>query len=162
MTTNLSTDLSANPETGLASPPDTRAEFAWPVRVYWEDTDAGGIVYHANYLRFFERARSEWLVHLQMDQPALAAQGVLFVVKSMFIDYRQPARLMDTLVATVSIHKLARASLELNQQVRRGDEVLVTAQVRVAVLDAHKQRPIALPATLYQTLMTQQAAPQHR
>ena len=122
------------------------AVFTWPVRIYYEDTDAGGIVFYANYLKFFERARTEWLRDCGVDQHQLAMQdGAIFVVKSAAIDYHAPARLDDVLNLTLSIEKLGKASVQFVQQAWRGDVLLCSAQVKVGCVDAATLRPRPLP-----------------
>ncbi|HEY0060494.1 MAG TPA: tol-pal system-associated acyl-CoA thioesterase [Telluria sp.] len=120
--------------------------FNWPVRIYYEDTDAGGIVFYANYLKFFERARTEWLRAAGVNQQALAEQeGAIFVVKSAHIDYHAPAKLDDVLNLTLSIEKLGRASVQFMQQAWCGDVLLASASVKVGCVDAATLRPRALP-----------------
>jgi acyl-CoA thioester hydrolase len=120
--------------------------FNWRVRVYYEDTDAGGIVYYANYLKFFERARTEWLRATEIGQQQLLEQtGAMFVVKGARIDYHAPAKLDDELKITLSVEKLGRASIDFVQQAWRGDTLLTTAHVTVACVDAQSLRPRALP-----------------
>ena len=120
--------------------------FHWTVRVYYEDTDAGGIVFYANYLKFFERARTEWLRALGIGQQELIEQaGAMFVVKSADIDYRAPARLDDALTITTTIEKLGRASVQFMQEARRDEELLTTARVKVGCVDAASMRPRSLP-----------------
>jgi len=120
--------------------------FHWPARVYWEDTDGGGIVYYANYLRFLERARTEWLRAKGYSQAALARDpGILFTVVSVQVNYRRPARLDDELVITCEPHAEGRASLRFAQRILRGAELLVDADVRVACLAAATLRPTRLP-----------------
>ncbi|WP_374362523.1 tol-pal system-associated acyl-CoA thioesterase [Pseudoduganella danionis] len=122
------------------------AEFIWNVRVYYEDTDAGGIVYYANYLKFFERARTEWLRALQVEQHVLAQEhGILFVVKSVSSDYHAPAKLDDVLKLTLSIEKMGRASIQFIQQAWCGERLLNTAQVKVACVGTD-MNPCAIPA----------------
>lgn len=126
--------------------------FDWSVRVYYEDTDAGGIVYYANYLKFFERARTEWLRHLGIAQQELAAQhDTLFVVKSVSADYHAPARLDDVIKLTLSVEKLGRASLQLVQHAWCGERLLNTAHVKVGCVDA-SLRPRSMPAAVAQRL----------
>ncbi len=126
------------------------AAFSWPVRVYWEDTDAGGVVYYANYLKFLERARSEWLRTLGIHQAELAAQDdVLFVVRRVEADYRKPARFDDALAVQCRITELGRASLTMAQQVWRGDEVLLAAQVKLACVSASGMRVAKIPPHLF-------------
>ncbi len=120
--------------------------FHWEVRVYYEDTDAGGIVYYANYLKFFERARTEWLREIGVGQQVLLEQhDALFVVKSVSADYHAPARLDDTIRLTLSIAKMGRASIVFLQQAWRGETLLNTAQVKVGCVDS-SMRPRAVPA----------------
>jgi acyl-CoA thioester hydrolase len=122
------------------------ALFTWTVRVYYEDTDAGGIVFYANYLKFFERARTEWLRAAGVDQQKLiASDGAAFVVKNASIDYHAPARLDDELTLTLSIEKLGRASVQFAQKAYLGDLLLVEAQVKVGCVDIATVRPRSLP-----------------
>lgn len=121
------------------------AEFIWPVRVYYEDTDAGGIVYYANYLKFFERARTEWLRALAIGQHALLQEhDAMFVVKSVSADYHAPARLDDELKLTLRIEKLGRASVLFVQQAWCGEQLLNSARVKIGCVDA-ALRPRAIP-----------------
>ena len=121
-------------------------DFQHPVRVYWEDTDAGGVVYHAQYLAFMERARSEWMRALGFGQDALReSHGVCFVVRAMNIDFRAPARLDDSLAVSVRLAQCRGASLVITQEVRRGEELLVGAEVRVAAVSADRFRPVPIP-----------------
>ena len=127
--------------------------FSWPTRVYWEDTDAGGVVYHAQYLAFLERARTEWLRARGKGQELLRADhDLVFAVRAMRIDFRNPARLDDALRVTVALRECRRASLVLVQSVRRGDALLLDAEVRVAALSAATFRPKAIPQSLYDEL----------
>jgi acyl-CoA thioester hydrolase len=120
--------------------------FDWTVRVYYEDTDAGGIVFYANYLKFFERARTEWLRAAGIGQQELLdEQGMAFVVKNASIDYVAPARLDDEIKLTTSIEKLGRASVQFFQQAWRGEQLLTTANVKVGCVDAATMRPRPLP-----------------
>jgi acyl-CoA thioester hydrolase len=123
------------------------------VRVYWEDTDAGGVVYYVNYLKFMERARTEWLRALGVHQEALRAQeGVQFVVADMQVRYFLPAKLDDLLTVTVSVTEQGRASMLLEQQVWRGDALLAQVQVRVGCVDAHTLAPRRMPANVLEAL----------
>jgi acyl-CoA thioester hydrolase len=125
--------------------------FAFPVRVYWEDTDAGGVVYHARYLHFLERARTEWLRAAGIGQLELkAGEGVVFVVHAMDIRFNAPARLDDLLTATVMPVERRSASFIVAQALKREPEarVLVEARVRVACLDAASFRPRPIPEHL--------------
>jgi acyl-CoA thioester hydrolase len=120
--------------------------FTWTVRVYYEDTDAGGIVYYANYLKFFERARTEWLRSLGIDQQTLRDQdGALFVVRNASVDYVASARLDDEVKLTLNVEKLGRASVQFAQQAWRGDTLLSSADVKVACIDAVTMLPRSLP-----------------
>lgn len=120
--------------------------FTWKVRVYYEDTDAGGIVFYANYLKFFERARTEWLRAAGVDQRRLIErEGAAFVVKSAALDYYAPARLDDEITLTLAIEKLGRASVQFLQQAFKGDLLLVEARVKVGCVDIASVRPRSLP-----------------
>lgn len=134
----------------------TLASFDWPVRVYYEDTDAGGIVYYANFLRYFERCRTEWLRALGIEQQRLReTEGLQFVVVNASIDYRRPARLDDCLTIRAEIAETARTYLVFEQQALRGDELLATAAVKVACLDAQSMAPARLPASLAMKIKTE-------
>lgn len=127
------------------------SDFRLPVRVYYEDTDAGGVVYYANYLKYFERARTEWLRTLGFDQSRLAREwNLLFAVRSMEVDYRWPARLDDLIEVVMPPPIVRRASLDFEQAVRRVDDgaALCEARVRIACLDAETFRPRGLPQAL--------------
>lgn len=127
--------------------------FGIPVRVYWEDTDAGGIVYHATYLAFMERARSEWLRASGIDQRGLRdREQTQFAVVDMQVEWRRPARHDDLLTVTAEVHEASRASVTFLQQVLRGDELLVRATVRVAALDSQTLKPRRLPAAMLELL----------
>jgi 4-hydroxybenzoyl-CoA thioesterase len=126
--------------------------FSIAVRVYIEDTDAGGIVYYVNYLKFMERSRTEFLRSLGYHKAAILEGGLLLVVHAAEINYRRPARLDDELQATTRITKLARTYVEFQQEVLRGEELLCTGLVRVACVDAKNMRPSALPAPIYAQL----------
>ena len=129
--------------------------FRWPLRVYWEDTDAGGVVFYANYLKFFERARTEWLRSLGVSQEALRHDpGVLFVVSETTVRYLRSARLDDALAITVRLADAGKASLTLDQQALRGDEVLAEGRIRVGCVDAHTLRPRRIPSHLLDTIGT--------
>ena len=125
--------------------------FSWPIRVYWEDTDGGGVVYHANYLRFLERARTEWLRSVGIGQEALRRdQDVVFAIRAVQMDFLAPARLDDELIATVEVTAVRGASLAFRQLLVRADGTeLVRATVRAACLTASTFRPRALPEGLF-------------
>ena len=130
--------------------------FSWPVRVYWEDTDAGGVVYHASYLRFVERARTEWLRGRGVDQQKLRdTHGILFVVSEMDLKFRAPARLDDELVATIDSFTRRSASMLFSQCILRPADGarLVQARVRAACVDAATFKPTRIPDFLLQDLI---------
>jgi acyl-CoA thioester hydrolase len=123
--------------------------FKWSVRVYYEDTDAGGVVYYANYLKYFERCRTEWLRALGVDQSALTReQGLQFVVARIEAEYLRPAGLDDELVIYARALQIGHCSILFEQFAQRGDQVLVRAQVTVACVDAQRRRPARLPEAL--------------
>lgn len=127
--------------------------FVWPVRVYWEDTDAGGVVYYANYLKFMERARSEWLRAFGFEQDALRDErGVVFVVRRVEIDYLSPARFNEQLEVSVTLHEAGRASLSVRQELMRGTTRLAEAVVTLACVDAARFKPVKIPEPLLQVL----------
>lgn len=121
--------------------------FDWTVRVYYEDTDTGGIVFYANYLKFFERARTEWLRALGVGQQELLdAEGAAFVVRSASLDYHAPARLDDVLTIRTMVDKLGPASVRFTQQAWKDELLLTSASVKVGCVDLATMRPRSLPA----------------
>ena len=127
-------------------PADHAEAFRWPVRIYWEDTDAAGIVFYANYLKFFERARTEWLRSLGFEQEALrASAGLGFVVTDTALHYREPARLDDVLEVSVQPTHVGLASLTVGQQARRADRLLAEGTIRVGCVDLGTFRPRRTP-----------------
>lgn len=123
--------------------------FTWPVRVYYEDTDAGGVVFYANYLRFLERARTEMLRNLGFEQDQLIAeQQVIFVVRSVQVDYLKPARFNEQLQVSAEVTRLKSASLVFEQQIFREQDLLCTATVCIACLDSDAMRPKIIPEDL--------------
>jgi acyl-CoA thioester hydrolase len=123
------------------------------VRVYYEDTDAGGVVYYANYLRFLERARTEVLRQLGFEQAPLAREsGLAFAVRSLQVEYLKPARLDDSLDVSSTIGELGRAQVVFLQQIERAGEVLIDARVRVACLDLARGKATAIPKNLHEIL----------
>lgn len=127
--------------------------FSFPVRVYWEDTDAGGVVYHARYVAFMERARSEWMRALGFGQEQMRREhDMAFVVTAMRLDFLRPARLDDALQLGVALTQCRRASLVFAQSVRRDGELLVRAEVRLGALSAATFRPHAMLPALYERL----------
>jgi acyl-CoA thioester hydrolase len=128
---------------------DPDYEFRWPVRVYYEDTDAGGVVYYANYLKFFERCRTEWLRSLGAGQFDLAHdQGLQFVVTEIDARFRLPARLDDELTIEARVVRRAHCFLVFEQRARRGTDHLADARVKVACIDRRHRRPARLPAAI--------------
>lgn len=131
--------------------------FSWTVRVYWEDTDAGGVVYHASFVRFLERARSEWLRSLGISQGLLRSQsGIIFAVHRIEMDFLKPAQLDDVLHVSVRLVAARGASFTVVQELRRESEtqVRVAAQVRIACLDAERFRPRPLPPFILSEIAT--------
>ena len=123
--------------------------FIWPVRVYYEDTDAGGVVFYANYLKFYERARTEMLRALGFEQDQLAAEkNIIFVVRSVQVDYLKPAKFNELIQVSAEISKLGPASLTFDQLITRGDETLSKAAIRIASLDVSDMRPKVIPEDL--------------
>jgi acyl-CoA thioester hydrolase len=140
-------------------PSEAAADFAWPVRVYYEDTDAGGIVFYANYLKFFERARTEWLRARGVDQARLGDEtGVIFIVRGATLDYHAPARLDDLLAITCRVERLGRASLDFEQQAWLGDTLLASAHVRIGCVARTTIRPAAVPPPVLDALRRGPAA----
>lgn len=131
--------------------------FVWPVRVYWEDTDAGGIVFYANYLKFFERARTEWLRSLGIEQRRLREiTGGMFVVGETTLRYLLPARLDDELLVSARLEAAGRASLVVTQQVlhRHSDGLLCEGSIRIGWVDALSLRPARIPPIILESLKT--------
>ena len=134
--------------------------FVLPVRVYYEDTDAAGVVYYANYLRFCERARTEWLRALGFEQQALMRDaGIAFVVRKISAAYRLPARLDDVLEVVSRISDIGGASLVFAQDILRGKELVFESSISIACLDTRRQRPCALPEALRSRLQHPNATP---
>ena len=123
-----------------------------PLRIYIEDTDAGGIVYYVNYLKFMERARSEFLRALGCGKAALLADELMFVVSSVAVDYRAAAQLDDELSVSATVKKVGKVALVFEQVVRRGEQVLCCGEIKVACVSRDQHRPTAIPATLLQQL----------
>ncbi len=134
--------------------------FLWPIRIYYEDTDAGGVVYHTNYIKFMERARTEWLRDLGFEQDELRAKnGVIFAVRSVQIDYFLPAKFNDELMISSRVIKKGKASITIEQQVTRNsqnlnktNELLCKGAIKVATLDDKSFRPKAMPESLYKQM----------
>lgn len=133
----------------MIQPSDTTTDTAFqhPVRVYWEDTDAGGVVFYANYLKFFERARTEWLRSQGIGQQSLRERtGAIFVVTDTALRYLRPARLDDALSITVQDVRTTRTRMSIRQQARRGDDLLCEGQIQIACVDHTTFRPCRIPA----------------
>ncbi|GAB2718095.1 MAG: tol-pal system-associated acyl-CoA thioesterase [Comamonas sp.] len=134
--------------------------FEFPIRIYWEDTDAGGIVFYANYLKFMERGRTEWLRSLGLEQQRLREQvGGMFVVSEATIKYLQPARLDDELIVTAELQDAGRASMQITQRVLLKQkqptdtpQLLCEGTIRIGWVDAVSMRPARIPQTLIQTI----------
>lgn len=123
--------------------------FSLPIRVYFQDTDAGGVVYHANYLNFMERARTEWLRTQGYSNAGLMKEfGAVFVVRSLKLDYLKPALLDDLLDVTAQINDVGRSRISLAQTVRRGEEVLTEAEVHLVCVSLESFRPVSVPEVL--------------
>ena len=134
--------------------PTAARPFVHPVRVYWEDTDAGGVVFYANYLKFFERARTEWLRSLGVQQQALReATGTIFVVTDTAVRYRQPARLDDELLVTAALQSVGKASLIIAQQarLRRNDALLAEGTIRIGWVEAATLKPGRIPPMILES-----------
>ncbi len=123
--------------------------FEWSVRVYWEDTDAGGVVYHARYLHFLERARTEWLRACGYEQSHMSAgEDMVFAVRNMNIDFLKPAKLDDCLTVRITLSECRRASFTAQHEIWRGQELLLTGSALIACLSAVKFKPKAIPEPL--------------
>lgn len=123
--------------------------FTWPVRVYYENTDAGGVVYHSEYLKFFERTRTEWLRSLGFGQAEMRSRlGVLFVIRRADVHFLRPALFDDELQVSARIARVGRSVLEFEQEIRRGEETLVTAHVVVVCVSADGFKPVSLPESI--------------
>jgi acyl-CoA thioester hydrolase len=129
------------------------ASFSLPVRVYYQDTDAGGVVFHGKYLNFFERARTEWLRHLGFDVRQLAEhEGVLFIVRELRVSYLRAAQVDDMLTVTAALDNLGRAQFTLDQRVLRGADLLVHGSVNLACVSVEGLKPARVPPQLYSAL----------
>jgi acyl-CoA thioester hydrolase len=127
--------------------------FRLPLRVYWEDTDAGGVVFYANYLKYFERARTEWLRALGVGQQALREEtGAIFIVSDTRVRYHRPARLDDLLDVTVLLRETGRATMLIDQQAWRGDTLLAEGEIRIGCVDAGTFRPRRIPTSVLDAL----------
>ncbi|MBT5331754.1 MAG: tol-pal system-associated acyl-CoA thioesterase [Porticoccaceae bacterium] len=123
-------------------------EFSLPVRVYIEDTDAGGIVFYVNYLKFMERARTEWLRSLGFDKAGANRESFQFVVKSVEIEYSAPARLDDQLLVTAELLHCRGASMDIAQKVYRGDSILCSSKIVIACVSGANLKPMRIPTEM--------------
>lgn len=131
-------------------------KFDWSIRVYYEDTDAGGVVFYANYLKFFERARTEMLRALGYEQDELrAGAGIIFVVRSVKVDYLKPARFNELIQVSTELSEVKKTRLMFTQVISKNAIVLCQAEVWVACLEATTMRPTAIPSTLLQQLQNE-------
>ncbi|WP_175626392.1 MULTISPECIES: tol-pal system-associated acyl-CoA thioesterase [Oxalobacteraceae] len=135
------------------------SNFTWTVRVYYEDTDAGGVVFYANYLKFFERARTEWLRSAGINQQLMTeTHGVMFVVKSTAVDYHAPAKLDNELKLTVVVERMGRASVQFIQEAWRinGEhkELLATGRIKVGCVDTQNFKPSQIPSQVMDSIKT--------
>lgn len=129
--------------------------FNWPIRVYYEDTDAGGVVYHSQYLNFLERARTEWLRHLGFEQTDLRDNlNVIIVVHSLQIAFKKPAKFNDSLTVKCQLMALGNSSWQCAQTIYKGDELLIEAQVKAAFINSHSFKPTRIPAAVLQVAKT--------
>ena len=123
------------------------------VRVYWEDTDAGGVVFYANYLKFFERARTEWLRALGLGQQRLKDEhGLMFVVAHTAVDYLKPARLDDEIDLTIGLREAGRVALLIGQEALRGDQLLARGDIRIGCVDAGTLKPQRIPKPILERI----------
>jgi acyl-CoA thioester hydrolase len=133
--------------------PVPAAHFHHPVRVYWEDTDAGGIVFYANYLKFFERARTEWLRSLGHSQQEMVdTTGCMFVVQETTVRYIRPARLDDVLTVTVDVRERGRASLRIAQQAWCGERLLAEGDIRIGCVERATMKPHRIPGPIFEAI----------
>jgi acyl-CoA thioester hydrolase len=127
--------------------------FNWPIRVYYEDTDSGGVVYHSNYLNFMERARTEWLRQLGFEQTYIRDElNVIFVVHNMQITFKKPAKFNDMLTITSQLTNIGRGSFEFLQTINVNQQTLVEAQVKLACVNALTFKPVGIPEPIKSTM----------
>ncbi len=127
--------------------------FSLPIRIYFEDTDSGGVVYHSNYLKFIERARTEWLSALGIDQRQLKQDNhIMFVVHRIDIQYKLPARFNDDLIVKSELKDIGSSKIEFRQMIYRENEMLIDASVDVACIDSEKFKPVRIPPTIKQAM----------
>ena len=127
--------------------------FSLPIRIYFEDTDSGGVVYHSNYLKFMERARTEWLRSVGIDQRHLKHEElIMFVVHRIDIQYKLPARFNDDLVVKSELIEIGSSKIEFRQMIYRDEELLIDAHVDIACIDSEKFKPVRIPSAVKQTM----------
>jgi acyl-CoA thioester hydrolase len=127
--------------------------FSLPIRIYFEDTDSGGVVYHSNYLKFMERARTEWLRSIGIDQRHLKQDNhIMFVVHRIDIQFKLPARFNDELIVKSELKDIGSSKIEFRQMIYRNDEMLIDASVDIACIDSKKFKPVRIPPTIKQTM----------
>ena len=127
--------------------------FSLPIRIYFEDTDSGGVVYHSNYLKFMERARTEWLRSVGIDQSHLKHhEHIMFVVHRIDIQYKSPARFNDDLVVKSELINVGSSKIEFRQMIYRDEVLLIDANVDIACIDSEKFKPVRIPSTVKQTM----------
>jgi acyl-CoA thioester hydrolase len=132
--------------------------FSWPARVYYEDTDAAGVVYYANYLKFMERARTEWLRMLGFELTTLEREhNVIFVVRAATMDYLQPARFNDELEISAELVRARGSLMEIVQTICRGTQLLVTAEIKLACVNSRSFRPVRIPRTILEKITMRKA-----
>ena len=137
----------------------TMTQFDWSVRVYYEDTDGGGVVYHANYLKFMERARTEWLRSLGFEQTALKSQmRIMFVVRGLALQYLRPANFDDALMVSTRLTRTGRSLLQFEQTIQRDDTLLTQATVEVACIDAEHFKPVTIPTPIRNAMQMTESA----
>jgi len=143
----------SDPNASPASAAAAAAHFHHSMRVYWEDTDAGGIVFYANYLKFFERARTEWLRALGHSQHEMVeTTGCMFVVQDTRVRYIRPARLDDWLMVTVDVRERGRASLRIAQQAWCGDTLLAEGEIRIGCVERASMKPHRIPSPIFEAI----------
>jgi acyl-CoA thioester hydrolase len=127
--------------------------FSLPIRIYFEDTDSGGVVYHSNYLKFMERARTEWLISIGIDQRHLKQDNqIMFVAHRIDIQYKLPARFNDDLIVKSELKNIGSSKIEFRQMIYRNDEMLIDATVDIACIDSEKFKPVRIPPNIKQTM----------
>ncbi len=127
--------------------------FSLPIRIYFEDTDSGGVVYHSNYLKFMERARTEWLRSIGIDQRHLKQDNhIMFVVHRIDIQFKFPARFNDDLIVKIELKNIGSSKIEFRQMIYRNDEMLIDASVDIACIDSEKFKPVRIPPTIKQAM----------